>query len=402
MNERCKKMIVKPKTRGFICTTAHPEGCKRSVEKQIEYVKSNPTFEGAKRILVIGASTGFGLSSRISLAFGTNAATIGISYEKLSNDKKTATPGWYNTAAFETFAHEQGLYAKSINGDAFSDEIKQKTIEMIKNDLGTVDMVIYSLASPRRTDPITAEVYGSVLKPIHKAFTSKTIDIMTRNLSDITIEPATDEEVKGTIKVMGGEDWRLWIEALSDAGVLAQGAITIAYSYIGPVLTFPIYRDGTIGNAKEHLEQTAIDLTNEMKELELKAYVSVNKALVTQASSAIPVVPLYISLLYKIMKDKGIHEGCIEQMYRMFTEKIYKNGFIVDERNRLRVDDWEMREDVQKPVAMLWENIDGEILKNHSDLDGYEREFFHLFGFGYDEVDYDADVEIEVRIPSIV
>lgn len=387
-------MIVKSKVKGFICTTAHPTGCTKQVEEQIEYVKKMGAFEGPKRALIIGASTGFGLASRIAASFGAGAATVGVSYEKLSTDKKTATPGWYNTAAFDKLAHKEGLYSKSINGDAFSDEIKEATLELIKKDLGKIDLVIYSIASPRRTDPKTGITHGSVLKPTKEPYTNKTIDFITGNMSQVTINPATEEEIYNTVKVMGGDDWKLWLEALDKADLLEDGAITIAYSYIGPELTFPVYRDGSIGRAKEHLEATAHELTDSLKDKGIKAYVSVNKALVTQASSAIPVVPLYISILYKIMKEKLIHEGCIEQMYRMFKDKVYVPTLELDKNGRIRLDDWEMRQDVQDEVDRIWSVISEDNKDHYIDLSGYSDEFYRLFGFGMNGVDYEEDVEI--------
>lgn len=387
-------MIVKSKVKGFICTTAHPTGCTKQVEEQIEYVKKMGAFEGPKRALIIGASTGFGLASRIAASFGAGAATVGVSYEKLSTDKKTATPGWYNTVAFDKLAHKEGLYSKSINGDAFSDEIKEATLELIKKDLGKIDLVIYSIASPRRTDPKTGITHGSVLKPTKEPYTNKTIDFITGNMSQVTINPATEEEIYNTVKVMGGDDWKLWLEALDKADLLEDGAITIAYSYIGPELTFPVYRDGSIGRAKEHLEATAHELTDSLKDKGIKAYVSVNKALVTQASSAIPVVPLYISILYKIMKEKLIHEGCIEQMYRMFKDKVYVSTLELDKNGRIRLDDWEMRQDVQDEVDRIWSVISEDNKDHYIDLSGYSDEFYRLFGFGMNGVDYEEDVEI--------
>ncbi len=387
-------MIVQPKVRGFICATAHPIGCSANVQQQIDYVKAQGSFEGPKKVLVLGASTGFGLASRIAAAFGSGAGTIGVSYEKLPTDKKTATAGYYNTVAFDKKAQAEGLVAVSLNGDAFSDEIKEQTIAAIKENLGKVDMVIYSLASPRRTDPETGESYSSVLKPTKATFTNKTIDITTGQLSDVVIEPASEEEIRGTMKVMGGEDWMRWIQFLSDADVLEEGAMALAYSYIGPQLTFPIYRDGSIGRAKEHLEATAQAIAEKFADKKIQAYVSVNKALVTQASSAIPVVPLYISILFKLMKEKGIHEGCIEQMYRMFSEKITPAGVIVDEDNRIRLDDWEMRYDIQEAVQDIWENLTQEKINAEADLTGYQDAFYNLFGFGFEGVDYDADVDI--------
>ncbi|MCO6175771.1 trans-2-enoyl-CoA reductase family protein [Flavobacterium sp. NRK F10] len=395
-------MIIEPRMRGFICLTAHPEGCAQSVKNQIEYVKSKGKIEGAKKVLVIGASTGFGLASRITSAFGNGAATIGVFFEKEPAEGKTATPGWYNSAAFEKEATAAGLYAKSINGDAFSDEIKQQTIDLIKQDLGQVDLVIYSLASPVRKDPKTGVLYRSVLKPIGNKFTDKTVDFHTGKMSEVSIEPCNEEEIANTVKVMGGEDWMLWIEAMKEAGVLADGVLTLAYSYIGPEVTEPVYRKGTIGRAKDHLEATAFEITDELKDIQGRAYVSVNKGLVTQASSAIPVIPLYISLLYKIMKAKGLHEGCIEQIQRLFQDRLYSGNEIpTDEKHRIRIDDWEMREDVQEEVKKLWAIASTENLQEIGDLAGYKQDFLNLFGFGFDGVDYLADTNEVVRIPSI-
>lgn len=384
-------MIISPKIRGFICTTAHPDGCAAHVQEQIDYVKSKPPLEGCpKRVLVVGASTGYGLASRIVPAFGGGASTIGVFFEKEGTDKKTASAGWYNSAAFEEAAARDGLYAKSFNGDAFSNEMKTQVIEAIKADLGQVDMVVYSLASPRRTDPVTGEVYKSVLKPTGRTYTNKNLNTDKKEIESVTIEPATDDEIAQTVKVMGGEDWKLWIEALADAGVLADGFKTVAYSYIGPELTWAIYTDGTIGRAKAHLEQTA-------KELSAKfgtgtALVSVNKALVTQASSAIPVVPLYISLLYKVMKAKGLHEGCIEQMHRLFADHYCTpDGPKLDDKGRIRIDDWEMRDDVQNEVSAVWDSITTETIDTLTDFAGYQKEFYRLFGFGMDGIDYNAD-----------
>jgi len=387
-------MIIKPKIRGFICVTAHPTGCAEHVREQIEYVKSKGAISGApKRVLVVGSSTGYGLASRITAAFGGDAKTIGVFFERPGEEGRPATAGWYNNAAFETAAKAAGLYAKSINGDAFSDEIKQQTIELIKAELGQVDALVYSLASPRRTHPKTGVTYKSVLKPIGETFTSKTVDTDKGVVAPITIEPASEQEISDTTAVMGGEDWQMWVDALSAAGVLAEGFTTVAYSYLGPVLTWAIYRNGTIGAAKEDLENTAHALDKQLAPINGRAFVSVNKALVTQASSAIPVVPLYISLLYKVMKAKGLHEGCIEQIYRLFATQLYGGSTATpDEKGRLRVDDWEMREDVQSAVAELWPNTTTENLSEVSDIVGYREEFLKLFGFGLPGVDYEADV----------
>ncbi len=394
-------MIVTPKFRGFICTTSHPAGCEYSVRQQVQYVKKQKKISGAKKVLVIGASTGYGLSSRIAAAFGCGASTIGLFFERPASGNKTASAGWYNSAAFEKFARKEGLYAKSINGDAFSNEIKQQTIELIKKDLGKVDMVIYSIASPRRTHPVTGEVFNSVLKPIGSSSTVKTVDFHTQQVAESTIEPADEEEIRQTVAVMGGEDWDMWVKALKEAEVLEQGAVTIAYSYVGPEMTHAIYRKGTIGRAKDDLEATAIRLTEDNKDLGLKAYVSINKAVVTQASAAIPVISIYISVLFKVMQDMNIHEGTIEQMYRMLSDRVYSGDLKLDEKGRICMDDWEMRPEVQAEVAKLWAEANNENIKEISDIEGYRKEFFRLFGFEFDEVDYSADVDIDVKIASI-
>lgn len=395
-------MIIEPRMRGFICLTAHPKGCEQNVKNQIEYVKAKGKIDGPKRVLVIGASTGFGLASRITSAFGCDAATIGVFFEKPSAEGKTASPGWYNSAAFEVEAHKAGLYAKSINGDAFSNEVKQQAIDMIKADLGQIDLVIYSLASPVRLHPTTGVLHRSVLKPIGSTFTNKTVDFHTGNVSQVSIEPATEEDIANTVVVMGGEDWTMWMDALKGAGVLAEGATTVAYSYIGPEVTEAVYRKGTIGRAKDHLEATAFEITDKLKDLNGKAYVSVNKALVTQASSAIPVIPLYISLLYKIMKAEGIHEGCIEQIQRLYQQRLYTGGTVpTDDKGRIRIDDWEMRKDVQDQIAKLWGESTTETLVELGDLAGYKQDFLNLFGFGFEGVDYLADTYEMVAVPSI-
>jgi enoyl-[acyl-carrier protein] reductase/trans-2-enoyl-CoA reductase (NAD+) len=397
-------MIIEPRMRGFICLTAHPKGCEQNVINQINYVKSKGTIAGPKKVLVIGASTGFGLASRITSAFGSGAATIGVFFEKPPAPGKTASPGWYNTAGFEVQAQQAGLYAKSINGDAFSDEIKQKALDLIKNDLGQIDLIIYSLASPKRVNPKTGVIHSSVLKPIgDTVFSNKTVDFHTGVVSEISIVPATEEEIEHTIAVMGGEDWEMWIDELKAADLLAPGALTVAYSYIGPSVTEDVYRKGTIGRAKDHLEATAFTITDKLKNINGKAFVSVNKALVTQASSAIPVIPLYISLLYKVMKEKDIHEGCIEQIQRLFAERLYIDKETpTDVEGRIRIDDWEMRNDVQEKVASLWISATDESLPLIGDLPGYKKDFLNLFGFDVPGVDYEKDVEEMVEIPGLV
>ena len=391
-------MIVKPRIRGLICTTAHPAGCREQVRRQIEVARSRPRIEGPKKVLVIGASAGYGLASRIALAYGAGAATLGVIFDKPGSGSRTGSAGWYNTAAFEEFAARDGLYAKTINGDAFTREIKEKAIQTIKRDLGRVDLVVYSLAAPRRTMP-DGTVYSSVLKTTGAPYTNKTIDLRTNEISEITLSPATPEEIEATVKVMGGEDWMDWIKALKDADAIAPDATTVAYSYIGPALTHPMYKDGSIGEAKRDLYRTADRITECFGGVQ--GFVSVNKALVTQSSSAIPIVPLYISILYKVMKEKGLHEGCIEQMCRLFGERLYGGDPQLDEQGLIRIDDWEMRDDVQREVETLWRKIDNSNLAESTDLDGYWEDFYRMFGFSTPGVDYDADVDVEVMIPSI-
>jgi enoyl-[acyl-carrier protein] reductase / trans-2-enoyl-CoA reductase (NAD+) len=396
-------MIIEPRMRGFICLTAHPSGCEQNILNQINYIKSKGDISGPKKVLVIGASTGFGLSSRITSAYASHASTIGVFFEKPSADGKTASAGWYNTAAFEKQAHKDGLYAKSINGDAFSNEIKRKTLDLIKADLGQIDLIIYSLASPARTNPNTGVLHRSVLKPIGGSYKNKTVDFHTGKISEVSIEPANEDEIANTIAVMGGEDWAMWMDAMQNENLLAPNAMTIAYSYIGPALTEAVYRKGTIGSAKDHLEATAFKITEKMKAIGGRAYVSVNKALVTQASSAIPVIPLYMSILFKIMKAEGTSEGCIEQIQRLFKDRLYTgNPIPTDEQGRIRIDDWEMKPTVQAKVAELWESANTENLATIGDLEGYSHDFYKLFGFKVDGVDYAIDINEAVDIPSLV
>ncbi len=394
-------MIVAPKFRGFICTTSHPAGCEYNVRQQVEYVKQQKKIPGAKKVLVIGASTGYGLSSRIAAAFGCGAATIGLFFERPASGSKTASAGWYNSAAFEKLAKEEGLYAKSINGDAFSNEIKQQTIDLIKKDLGKVDLVIYSIASPRRTHPFTGEVFNSVLKPIGAPCTVKTVDFHSKQVSETTIEPAAEEEIRQTVAVMGGEDWAMWMNALKEADVLEQGAVTIAYTYVGPDMTHAIYRKGTMGRAKDDLEATAGKITENLNSIGGNAYVSINKAVVTQASAAIPVISIYISVLFKVMKEMNIHEGTIEQMYRMLNDRVYSGNLKLDGKGRICMDDWEMRPEVQARVAKYWAEANNENITEISDVEEYRKEFFRLFGFEFAAVDYSRDVDIDVKIASI-
>lgn len=383
-------MVVEPRVKDYICTTAHPVGCAENVKNQIKYVKAQPKVEGPKKVLVIGASTGYGLASRIAVAFGYDADTLGVMFEKESNGRRTATAGFYNTRAFEEEAKKAGLYAKSINGDAFSLEIKQQVIDTIKADLGTVDMVIYSLAAPRRVTP-DGHKYSSVLKTVGEEYSNKTLVLKDNTVTMAHIPAATEEEIENTIKVMGGEDWIDWMQALSDAGVLAEHVTTVAYSYIGPKITFPIYAEGSIGMAKKDLYRSS-DIINE-KFANVTSYIAINKALVTQSSAAIPVVPLYITLLYKQMKAKEVHEGCIEQMARLFLDKMAGEAE-TDETGFIRMDDWEMADDIQEAVAKNWDAVTSENVKELADIDGYWDEFYNMFGFKIDGVDYSADVDI--------
>ncbi len=394
-------MIIKPKVRGFVCVTAHPEGCAAHVQEWINCVQTRgPIKQGPKKVLVIGSSTGYGLASRITAAFGSGAATLGVFYERPSEEGRPATPGWYNTIAFTRAARAAGLYAKNINGDAFSNEIKQQTLDTIKTDLGQIDLVVYSLASPRRIHPTTGAVHKSVLKPVGQSYTNKTVDTDKGVVSSVTIEPANEQEIADTAAVMGGEDWEMWMSALSEANLLAPGAQSVAYSYIGPDVTWAIYKNGTIGLAKNDLERAARNIDSLLK---LKgggrAFISVNKALVTQASSAIPVVPLYIAILYKVMKAHGTHEGCIEQICRLFAEQMYNGKSpAFDEAGRARVDDWEMRPEIQDAVRQIWPAVTTENLGTETDIAGYRSEFLKLFGFGLSGVNYEAETEPHIAM----
>ncbi len=398
-------MIIKPKIRGFICTTTHPVGCEANVKEQIAYTKAQGQIANApKRVLVVGSSSGYGLSSRIAAAFGGGAATIGVFFEKPGTEKKTGTAGFYNAAAFDKLAHQEGLYAKSINGDAFSHAAKQKAIELIKQDLGQIDLVVYSLASPVRKMPDTGEVVRSALKPIGETYTATAVDTNKDMIIEASVEPATEQEINDTITVMGGQDWELWMQALEEAGVLADGCKTVAYSYIGTELTWPIYWDGALGRAKMDLDRAAQALNEKLSTKQGSANVAVLKSVVTQASSAIPVMPLYIAMVFKKMREEGIHEGCMEQIYRLFSQRLYKNDGSApetDDKNRLRLDDWELREDIQQHCRDLWPQITTDNLNSLTDYELYKEEFLKLFGFGVDGVDYDADVTPEVEFDVI-
>lgn len=395
-------MIIQPKSRGFICTTAHPVGCAKQVQAQIDYVKQQPALNGPKNVLVIGASTGYGLASRIVAAFGAKANTIGVYFDKPAEGARTASAGWYNSAAFEQAASEEGLKSFSIVGDAFSDEIKQQTIDLIKSEFGKVDLIVYSVASPRRIHPKTGETFSSVIKPLHDVYSNKTVNFHNGDVSVATIEPASDDELRQTIAVMGGEDWKMWIDALQQSEAMTADATTVAYSYIGPKITHAVYHDGTIGAAKNDLQQTADIIHEQLQKTGGRSFISVNKALVTQSSSAIPVVPLYISALYKVMKEAGTHEGCIEQMYRLFASNLYNDGeIIVDEKRQIRIDDLEMKPEIQEAVAVAWEQLATENVYELTDLEGYRNEFFGLFGFNVDGIDYEADVDPIVNIKNL-
>ena len=389
-------MVIKPRVRGFVCVTSHPEGCAAHIQQQIDYVKSKGSISGGpKNVLVIGSSTGFGLSSRVAAAFGCGSKTVGVFYERPSDEDRLGTAGWYNTIALTEKARAEGLYARNFNGDAFSNEVKSNVIAAIKEDVGPIDLVIYSLASPRRTHPDTGAVHKSVLKPVGKSYSSRTVDTDKGIVSDVAIEPATDEEIADTAAVMGGDDWERWITALDEAGLIAEGATSVAYSYIGPEITWDIYKNGTIGLAKNHLEESCTRISSKLKEHgDGRALISVNKALVSQASSAIPVVPLYISILYKIMKAKGTHEGCIEQMQRLFAERLFNGADPqLDESGRIRIDDLEMQDDVQAEGATIWPQVTTENLAELTDIVGYREEFLKMFGFGLPGIDYEVSTE---------
>ncbi|MEL0658535.1 enoyl-ACP reductase FabV [Psychromonas arctica] len=398
-------MIIKPKIRGFICTTTHPTGCEKNIQAQIEYTKKQGKIEkGPKRVLVIGSSAGYGMSSRIAAAYGSDASTIGVFFEKPATDRKPGSAGWYNSAAFEKQAKEDGLYAKSVNGDAFSNETKQLVIDTIKADLGQIDAIIYSVAAPVRKLPESGEVIRSSLKPIGETYTSTAIDTNKDVIIEASVEPATEEEVANTVTVMGGQDWELWMNALADAGVLAEGVKTVAYSYIGTELTWPIYWNGALGKAKLDLDRASTAIQSQLTPLGGEAYVSVQKSVVTQASSAIPVMPLYLSMVFRIMKEKGLHEGCMEQIHRLFTTQLFKadgSAPITDEARRLRLDDWELRDEVQQACTDLWPQITTENLFELTDYQDYKDEFLQLFGFGLDGVDYDAEVETLVEFDCL-
>lgn len=395
-------MIIKPRVRGFMCVTTHPVGCDANVKNQIDYVKAQPAIDMPKRVLVIGASTGYGLASRISAAFGGGAKTLGLFFEKPGTEKKPGTAGWYNSAAFHKYAESEGLYAKSINGDAFSDDLKQRAIDVIKEDFDQVDLVVYSLASPRRQHPKTGEVFNSTLKPIGKSVTQRGVNTDKKVVEDVTLAAATEEEVANTVAVMGGEDWQMWIDALDEAGVLAEGAKTTAYTYLGDKVTWDIYWHGTIGQAKQDLDRRVLDIRKKLAAHGGDARVSVLKAVVTQASAAIPIMPLYLALLFKVMKEKGTHEGCIEQVYGLFANSLYNTSPSLDDEGRLRADGKELVAEVQQSVEALWDQVTTENLDSISDFAGYQREFMNLFGFEIDGVDYDADVDPVVPIADCI
>jgi len=403
IRESDEKMIIKPKVRGFLCTTTHPTGCDANVAHQIAYVKSHgPIVNGPRRVLVIGASTGYGLASRITAAFGTGAATLGVFFEKEGTERKPGTAGWYNSGAFHRHAEAEGLYAKSINGDAFSQEIKDKAIATIKADMGQVDLVVYSLASPRRQHPVTGVVHNSTLKPIGSDAVQKGVNTDKEQIQDFHIEAATQEEIDNTVAVMGGEDWQMWIEALDEAGVLAEGAKTTAYTYIGEKITWDIYWHGTIGQAKKDLDKRVVDIRARLAEHGGDARVSVLKAVVTQASAAIPAMPIYLAILFKVMKAEGVHEGCIEQIDGLFRDSLYNDAPVLDDEGRLRADGKELEPRIQEQVALLWDQVNSDNLRTLSDFAGYKREFLQLFGFEVDGVDYDAEVDPVQPIANLV
>jgi len=386
-------MIIEPRIRENVCLNAHPQGCFRQVEAQIDYVMARDRIRSPRRVLVIGSSNGYGLAARIVSAFGSGAATIGLAYERPAKGKRAASAGWYNNEAFTTLARDHGHPVWNVNGDAFADQIKAQVLGSIRENLGQIDLLVYSIAAPRRLDPQTGELYSSVIRPIGRPFRAKTVDFQTGEVRVETCEPATAEQTAQTIKVMGGEDWSLWVERLLEAGLLAEGFQTVAFSYIGPEVTRPIYRDGTIGMAKQDLEQHAGSINGMLAGLSGRAVVSVQKALVTRASAVIPAVPLYVSLLYKVMKAKGLHENCIQQIYRLYHDFLFSpQPAATDELGRLRLDDWEMRDDVQHEVAELWQRVDSDNIRQLADLDGFREEFLRHHGFGVPGIDYSREV----------
>ncbi|MBT3672496.1 MAG: trans-2-enoyl-CoA reductase family protein [Porticoccaceae bacterium] len=395
-------MIIKPRVRGFMCITSHPTGCENNVVEQINYIKAQVPVEGPKRVLVIGSSTGYGLSARITAAFGCGAATLGVFFEKPGTDRKPGTAGWYNSAAFHKHADANGIYAKSINGDAFSDEVKQRAIDTIKADLGQIDLVIYSLAAPRRQHPKTGEVFNSTLKPVGKNISMRGINTDKETIQEFSLEAASEQEIEDTVAVMGGEDWQMWLEALGNAGVLVEGAKTTAFTYIGEKMTWDLYWDGTIGQAKKDLDSKVISIRESLAKSGGDARVSVLKAVVTQSSSAIPIMPLYLAMLFREMKADGSHEGCIEQLYRLFTEGLYAETPRLDEEGRLRMDELELRPEIQAAVAASWAKVSTDNLRQLTDFAGYKHEFLALFGFDIQGIDYEADVNPEVDIAHLV
>ncbi|QEI06890.1 trans-2-enoyl-CoA reductase family protein [Pigmentiphaga aceris] len=396
-------MIIKPRVRGFICVTTHPVGCEANVRQQIDYVKARGAIAGGpKKVLVIGASTGYGLAARITASFGCGAGTLGVFFERPGSESKAGSPGWYNTAAFHKAADEAGIYAKSINGDGFSDAVKQQVIDTIREDLGQVDLVIYSLAAPKRVHPKTGVVHNSVLKPIGAPVTLRGIDTDAEVIKEAVLQPASQEEIDNTVAVMGGEDWQMWIDALQSAGVLAQGAKTTAFTYLGEEVTQDIYWNGSIGEAKKDLDKKVIGIRQNLAAIGGDARVSVLKAVVTQASSAIPMMPLYLSLLFKIMKEQGTHEGCIEQLYELYQDALYGPTPRLDEEGRLRVDYKELQPNVQEAVKQAWSVVENDTIYKLTDFAGYKQDFLRLFGFEIDGVDYNADVNPDVKIPNLI
>jgi len=387
-------VVIKPKVRGFICTTTHPVGCEANVNQQIERIKQDgPVANGPKKVLVIGSSTGYGLAARIAAAFGSDAATIGVFLEKEATEKKPASAGWYNTAAFDKAAKAAGLYSKSFNGDAFSHEMKAKVVETIKEDLGEVDLVVYSLASPVRKLPDTGEVVRSTLKPIGETYRSKAVDTNKNIMVDVEIGVANEEEIADTITVMGGEDWELWMKALREGGVLADGVKTVAFGYIGTEITWPIYWHGTLGKAKEDVDRAAGAITESLADINGQANVAVLKSVVTQASAAIPVMPIYIATSFKVMKELGIHEGCIEQLNRLYRTQLFNEAPELDDMKRYRMDDLELRDEVQRECLKIIPAVNDDNLFELTNFQVYKDEFLKLFGFGMEGVDYEADVD---------
>ena len=390
-------MVIKPRIRGFICTNAHPIGCIKNVQDQVAYVNERERIQGAHNALIVGCSTGYGLASRISIGFGCRANTIGVALEREPSEQRTGSAGWYNNMGYERECQKGGIHAETINGDAYSDEVKRQVIESIRERFEKIDLLVYSLASPVRVHPESGVQFRSSIKPIGSSLQSRTLrlDVLRGDceVEDIELEPATSDEISSTVAVMGGEDWIRWIDALQQAEVLSSDFKTIAYTYQGNELTWPIYRGGTIGKAKEDLDFSCANINEKYAAEDIEALVAVLKAVVTQASTAIPVVPLYFSILFKAMKDVGTHEDCIAHIYRLFRTQVYEQQRRLDEAQRIRMDDFELEAETQSRVKQVWNQVNTGNVKDLADIEGFRSDFLRLYGFGRSDVDYDKEVD---------